>query len=107
MRLLAASLTLLVIPYAGYRYVSEMEAFLRVGFEQSLLGGARALAGALHGRSSLFPADTGDAPDFTRIRCHPLFSWTVIRLSGAAYPIYTENLTGRHQPRTPRLHGCL
>ena len=64
MRLLAASLTLLVIPYAGYRYVSEMEAFLRVGFEQSLLGGARALAGALHGRSSLFPTDTGDAPDF-------------------------------------------
>ena len=77
MRLLAASLTLLVIPYAGYRYVSEMEAFLRIGFEQSLLGGARALAGALHGRSSLFPTDTGDAPDFY---AHPLSS--TIQLDG-------------------------
>ncbi len=77
MRLLAVSLTLLVIPYAGYRYVSEMEAFLRVGFEQSLLGGARALAGALHGRSSLFPTDTSDAPDFY---AHPLSS--TIQLDG-------------------------
>lgn len=60
-RLLALTLVLLVIPYVGYRYVQEMEGFLRDGLDEALLGGARALAGALHGRSGLFPRPGSDA----------------------------------------------
>ena len=48
-----ASAVLLVIPYVGYRYVQEMENFLREGLEASVLGAAQALAGALHDRVDL------------------------------------------------------
>jgi len=61
---------LLVIPYVGYQYVREMEDFLRDGLEQSVLGAARALAGALHEQRGLFrearPGDEGV------IYAHPL-----------------------------------
>jgi two-component system, OmpR family, sensor histidine kinase ChvG len=70
-RLLALSVVLLVIPYVGYRYVVEMEGFLRTGFEEALLGGSRALAGALHGRRSLFPEHTNNQPD---LYAYPLSS---------------------------------
>jgi dedicated sortase system histidine kinase len=43
----------LVLPWAGYRYVQEMEAVLRNGLEQSLLERARTVAGALERRGSL------------------------------------------------------
>ncbi len=52
--LLVAAL-LLTIPYVGYQFVREMENHLREGLEQSLLGAAQALAGALHDRADLLP----------------------------------------------------
>jgi two-component system sensor histidine kinase ChvG len=62
-RLLGLTLILLAVPYVGYRYVQEMEGFLRRGQEDALLGGARALAGALHGREALFPQVRSGQPD--------------------------------------------
>lgn len=47
---------LLTIPYVGYQFVREMENHLRDGLEQSVLGAAQALAGALHDRLDLIPA---------------------------------------------------
>jgi two-component system sensor histidine kinase ChvG len=52
-KVLMASAVLLAIPYVGYRYVQEMENFLREGLEASVLGAAQALAGALHDRVDL------------------------------------------------------
>lgn len=55
-KLLLTALGLLAIPWAGYQYVQEMEAFLRQGQENALLGTARAVATVLHERTELFRA---------------------------------------------------
>ncbi|HEC15937.1 MAG TPA: proteobacterial dedicated sortase system histidine kinase [Sedimenticola sp.] len=55
-KLLLVALTLAVIPWAGYRYIQETEAFLRQGQESVLLGTAQAVATVLHNRDDLFAA---------------------------------------------------
>ncbi len=45
---------LFAIPWLGYKYVWEMEKYLRQGQERTLIGTARALATALHERPKLF-----------------------------------------------------
>lgn len=45
---------LLFIPYLGYQYVWQLESYLRIGQEQTLVGTARAVATALHERPALF-----------------------------------------------------
>lgn len=68
-----ASAVLLVIPYVGYRYVQEMENFLREGLEASVLGAAQALAGALHDRVDLLAQYTSISDDAaSEIFVHPL-----------------------------------
>lgn len=68
-----ASAVLLVIPYAGYRYVQEMENFLREGLEASVLGAAQALAGALHDRVDLLEQYASLSEDAaSEIFVHPL-----------------------------------
>ncbi len=52
-QLAIVALTLLALPWAGYRYVKEMERFLLEGQEQAQIATARAVATALHGRPSL------------------------------------------------------
>jgi len=47
------ALVLAPIPWLGYRYVKDMEAVLREGQEQALVGTARAVATALHDRPEL------------------------------------------------------
>ena len=47
------ALTLLALPWVGYRYVNEMERFLLEGQEQAQIATARALATALNGRPQL------------------------------------------------------
>ncbi|QYZ67127.1 MAG: hypothetical protein OI74_07550 [Gammaproteobacteria bacterium (ex Lamellibrachia satsuma)] len=58
-KLLLVSLTLLAIPWAGYRYVIETESFLRASQEEVLLGRAELIANLLSQSSSLptIPAD--------------------------------------------------
>ncbi len=65
-KLLLVSLSLLVLPWAGYHYVHEMEGFLRGAQEQALLARARAGSAVLATRSDLFArhADhVGGVPD--------------------------------------------
>jgi len=59
------SLLSLVLPWAGYRYVREMEAVLREGLEQSLIERARTVAGALtrQGSAEALDGELPDAPD--------------------------------------------
>jgi hypothetical protein len=74
-KMLLVTVLLLTIPYVGYQFVREMENYLRDGLEQSLLGAAQALAGALHDRADLIP---NSPPKHTRtayegeIYAHPL-----------------------------------
>jgi dedicated sortase system histidine kinase len=53
-KLLLFSSFLFVIPYLGYQFVWELETYLRIGQEQTLVGTARAVATALHERPALF-----------------------------------------------------
>jgi len=40
--------------YLGYQYVWELETYLRIGQEQTMVGTARAVATAMHERPKLF-----------------------------------------------------
>ncbi|XOV78603.1 MAG: proteobacterial dedicated sortase system histidine kinase [Aestuariibacter sp.] len=53
-KLLILSLFLFTIPWLGYQYVWELESYLRLGQEQTMVGTARAVATALHERPKLF-----------------------------------------------------
>ena len=53
-KLLMVSLAVFAIPWVGYEYLREMEAFLRQGQEKALLGTARAISAVLHDRPELF-----------------------------------------------------
>ena len=53
-KLVFLSSFLLVIPWLGYRYILEMEEYLRLGQEQVVLGTARAIAASLSERPELF-----------------------------------------------------
>ncbi|MES9879798.1 MAG: proteobacterial dedicated sortase system histidine kinase [Sedimenticola sp.] len=53
-KLALVSLTLLVIPWAGYRYIQETETFLRRTQETMLLGTAQAVAAILHNHEEMF-----------------------------------------------------
>lgn len=55
-KLALVALVLLALPWAGYRYVQEMERFLLEAEEESLLATARAVATALHDRPGLMNA---------------------------------------------------
>lgn len=60
-QVLLIALVLLAIPWIGYRYLWQVEKFLRQGQEKALAGTARALATALHDRPQLFePRDEED-----------------------------------------------
>lgn len=52
-KLALVALSLLALPWVGYRYVGEMERFLREGQQQALIATARAVATALHERPQL------------------------------------------------------
>lgn len=60
-KLALASLALLALPWAGYRYVKEMERFLLDAQQSSLLGTARAVATALHERPLLLGVRPGES----------------------------------------------
>jgi dedicated sortase system histidine kinase len=55
-KLALVALVLLALPWAGVRYVNEMERTLLAGQERALVGAARAVATALHDRPQLLEA---------------------------------------------------
>ena len=62
-QLLLLSLFLFTIPYLGYKYVWELEQYLRNGQEQTMIGTARAVATALHERPALFDSQSAYLQD--------------------------------------------
>lgn len=63
LKLLFLSLFLFAIPWLGYKYVWELESYLRLGQEQTMVGTARAVATALHERPSLFDSQAAYLKD--------------------------------------------
>lgn len=64
LKLALVALTLLALPWVGWRYVQEMERFLLEAQQQALLATARAVATALHERPQLLrvkPAQSDEA----------------------------------------------
>ncbi|MFQ3251158.1 MAG: two-component system sensor histidine kinase ChvG [Glaciecola sp.] len=62
-KLLFFSSFLFAIPYLGYQYVWELETYLRIGQEQTMVGTARAVATALHERPKLFSTQSSFMSD--------------------------------------------
>ena len=60
LKLALVTLVLLALPWAGIRYVGEMERFLLQGQEQALLATARAVATALHERPWLLTGEDAE-----------------------------------------------
>ena len=65
-KLALVALVLLVLPWAGYRYVREMERFLLSAQEQALAATARAVATALHDRPQLLGYRPPDESELRR-----------------------------------------
>lgn len=61
LKLALVALTLLALPWVGYRYVQEMERFLLEAQRQALLATARAVATALHERPQLMRLKVAEA----------------------------------------------
>src|SRR6185503_4017210 len=65
-KLALVALVLLVLPWAGYSYVREMERFLLAAQEQALAATARAVATALHDRPQLLAYRPPDESELRR-----------------------------------------
>jgi two-component system, OmpR family, sensor histidine kinase ChvG len=65
-KLALVALALLVLPWAGWRYVREMERFLLAAQEEALAATARAVATALHERPQLLAYRARSEPDLRR-----------------------------------------
>lgn len=63
LKLLVFSSFLFAIPWLGYQYVWELETYLRIGQEQTMVGTARAVATALHERPALFDSQSAFLSD--------------------------------------------
>lgn len=92
-KLLLVSLVLLAIPFLGYRFIGDVEAFLREGQEQALTSTTRAVAATLSDRPQLFAkaqGGDGDEEALERRKILALFSSsdpeTVAGLGGAYVP---------------------
>jgi len=75
-KLLALSLALLVIPWTGYQYVTQMERFLRAAQEQALLTTARSIARVLGQQPELLGAHSAEGGEtghlYVRVLSTPL-----------------------------------
>ena len=73
-KLLLVSLTLLGIPWAGYRFIQETEQFLRAAQEQGLRTTASSVANVMHGEADLFHgvAKPGSVLTFRNLYEHTL-----------------------------------
>lgn len=65
-KLALVALSLLILPWAGWRYVREIERFLLLAQEEALIATARAVATALHERPQLLEHKVVDESDLRR-----------------------------------------
>ncbi len=93
-KLLLIALVLLAIPVIGFRFVQQMDGYLREGQQQVLANSARLLAATLSNRPQLFPsdlpADGATADELERRRLLGMFS--------GADPEAATNLGGAYVP---------
>ena len=78
LQLLGLGLLTLVLPWAGYRYVQELEGALRSGLEQSLLAAAESTAAALPGQVLRSSASGPAVQPGEVVYAHPLTSEPLI-----------------------------
>ena len=99
-KLVLVSLTLLLIPWTGYRYLQAMEQYLRQGREAVLLERAHAAAAVLADQAQVFAPRDGDAtPGTEHVFVRPLR--TPIQLDGydddwAPYRDSTRSYAAEH-----------
>lgn len=62
-KVLSLTSLLLLLPLFAYQFIGEMESFLRLGQQQTLLGTTNAIATALHERPTLFNEHASFLPD--------------------------------------------
>lgn len=113
-KLLLVSLTLMVIPWAGYRYIQETETFLRQTQENTLLGTAQAVATILHNRGEMFsssatPVSPGDFQNYVYVQALDrdiqidgyIEDWQAYLQNMRRYPtqgeVHFKNLVAEHQ----------
>ena len=75
-KLFLLSLFLFAIPLLGYQYVWEMEKYLRIGQEKTLMGTVRAVATALHERPKLFNRQASFLPTVQKGR--DLYAYPIV-----------------------------
>jgi len=75
-KLFLLSLFLFAIPLLGYQYVWEMEKYLRIGQEKTLMGTVRAVATALHERPKLFNRQASFLPNVQKGR--DLYAYPIV-----------------------------
>jgi two-component system sensor histidine kinase ChvG len=96
-KLALVSVLLLALPWAGYRYVREMERFLLEGEEQALLATARGVATALHDRPALLRARPSRDDELRREAEEELRRLAAERGEDAAAPDDEKNVIDREE----------
>lgn len=118
-QVLLLALILLAIPWVGYRYVLEMERFLRDAQQRSLTATARAVATALHDRAELFESfgtvPLGQAESGLYVRALPALialdgdasDWPALTDASADAPVTFSGATVSMTPRLGKRDGFL
>jgi dedicated sortase system histidine kinase len=97
-KLLLVSLTLLGIPWAGYRFIQETEQFLREAQDQALRTTASSVANVMHGHDGLFHgvARPGSVLTFRNLFLHPLDKAPTVDGYRDEWPRHAQNFTVLH-----------
>ena len=82
LKLVFLSSFLFAIPWLGYKYVWEMEKYLRKGQEQTLVGTVSAAATALHERPKLFNSQASSLSDGSAEKDPAVSRWAVPEQGG-------------------------
>jgi dedicated sortase system histidine kinase len=94
-KLLLVSLTLLGIPWAGYRFIQETEQFLRSAQDRALRTTASSVANVMHGEAGVFSgtARPGSVLTFRNLYLHPLDKPPQVDGYRDDWPPFERNMT--------------
>lgn len=95
-KLVAVALLLLLVPFVGFRFVQEMEQYLREGHREVLVSAAKLLSATLSDRPQLF-ASPAAGPDAQR-EGDDAERQNLLALFGAAEPNIAAGLGGAYVP---------
>ncbi|MGD1984275.1 MAG: histidine kinase dimerization/phospho-acceptor domain-containing protein [Chromatiaceae bacterium] len=99
-KLMLVSLTLLGIPWAGYRFIQETEQFLREAQAQGLRTTASSVANLMHGEADLFHgvAKPGSVLTFRNLYAHALDKPPQLDGYRDEWPSFAPNFAVLHAP---------